>query len=71
MKTKHNLAKGMRTSQSTTHKSSRSSGHAVDGLILSGDCAQTSGKDVPWWQVELNAMYVIEEVEITGGCDSK
>ena len=69
--TKYNLAKGMSTRQSTTKTRSHSSSHAVDGHISRGVCAQTSGTDVPWWQVELNAVYVIEEVEITGGCACK
>ena len=67
--TKYNLVKEMPTRQSTTKTRSRSSDQAIDGHINS--CAQTSGKDVPWWQVELNAVYVIEEVEITGGCACK
>ena len=65
---KYNLALKKSTQQSTTKRRAYSSSQAVDGNKKGGNCAQTSGTDVPWWQVELKAVYVIQEVEITGGC---
>ena len=67
----HNLALMKSTQQSTTANRTYSSSRAVDGNKKSGHCAQTSGTDVPWWQVELQAMYVIKQVKITGGCPGK
>ena len=61
----------MPTQQSTTASRKLSSRRAVDGVKKRGYCAKTSGKDVPWWQVELKAVYVIKEVEISSVCSGK
>jgi len=68
---KYNIAAKMSTQQSTTARRRYSSRRAVDGVKKRGYCTQTSGKDVPWWQVELKAVYVIKEVDISGVCSSK
>ena len=68
---KYNIAVKMSTQQSTTASRALSSRRAVDGDKKRGYCAKTSGTDVPWWQVELKAVYVIKEVEISGGCSGK
>ena len=65
---KHNLALKKSSQQSSTYKRTYPSSRAVDGNKKGGYCAQTSGTDVPWWQVELTAVNVIQEVEVTGGC---
>lgn len=74
---RYNLARGMLTQQSTTNVSRYSSDKAVDGntnvSMSQGSCARTSGTDVPWWQVDLKAVYEIREVSITnrGDCCGK
>ena len=63
-----NLAVGKPTSMSSTHKNDYSS-RAVDGTrdstLLHHSCAHTLGEKSDWWQVDLQAVYLIREVIIT------
>ena len=62
-----NLALGRATKQSSTSMPAHkfAARMAVDGSPHV--CAFTSGRDVPWWQVELGAVFRIHKVVITNG----
>ena len=62
-----NLALGRPTKQSSTSMPARefAARMAVDGNPHL--CSFTSGKDVPWWLVELGAVFRIQKVVITNG----
>ena len=62
-----NLALGRPTKQSSTSMPARkfAARMAVDNNPQL--CAFTSGRDVPWWQVDLGAVFRIQKVVITNG----
>ena len=62
-----NVALGRPSRQSRTFMPTRNydARNAVDNNPQV--CAFTSGKDVPWWLVELGAVYRIQKVVITNG----
>ena len=61
-----NLARGMRTTQSSTHSSETASSYAVDGDIRPGRhgarCSQTTNQMHPWFRVDLGARATVNEV---------
>ena len=63
-----NLAVGKPTTMSSTYINYYSS-RAVDGTRDSnwyhGSCSKTLGEPGAWWQVDLQAVYLIREVIIT------
>ena len=68
----HSLAHGKPTKMSSTFGSYDSS-KAVDGdrnsAITGNGCTQTLKQMKNWWQVDLQAVYVIKEVAITNRGD--
>ena len=68
----HNLAHGKPTKMSSTFGSYVSL-KAVDGdrnsSITENSCTQTLKQKENWWQVDLQAVYVIREVVITNRGD--
>ena len=62
-----NLALGRPSRQLSTYKPTGKydARNAVDNNPQL--CSFTSGRDVPWWQVELGAVYRIHKVVVTNG----
>jgi len=69
MFTANNLARNKPTNQSSTNEMYVSS-KAVDGIrtntLNQGSCSRTGYHDDAWWSVDLQAVYDIGEVVITG-----
>ena len=63
-----NLALKKPTKQSQTSKKSENSHHAVDGKRDKYNCAISRGA-FSWWEVDLENIYVIQEVVVTNRID--
>jgi len=60
-----NLALRKRASQSSSHTPANGAGNAVDNFIVKNSASVTAVEMHAWWQVDLEAKYVIREVVIT------